>query len=332
MKNNTDTHLVSIIIPCYNSADWVGETITSCLQQTYRDIEVIVIDDGSTDYSLEVLASFYNQIYFETGPNRGANFARNRGMELASGQYLMFLDADDIIREDTIKVLVDALIQTNKEIALGNWCHLVQKEDGKWVPEFVRVAEILPQNDDLLAGWLNGWYVPPAAVMWLRDTVEKLGGWDNDLTANQDGDLMMRALINDAKVIRVRDGLSYYRQFHKRKTTSQTISITSLQSRKRVLDKVEKDLREVHKLDMYNVYLGKAYHGLGARSYKIAPQISDDCFSKAWQLAGRASYYGSQLHRLLCSIFGVRITLWLKEHIHSVGIKRQPQKRLVQKP
>lgn len=94
--------LVSIIIPCYNAERWVAEAIQSCLDQTYSPIEIIVIDDGSTDKSLEVIKSFGHKIRWETGPNQGGNVARNRGLELAKAEWLQYLDADDYLLPDKI--------------------------------------------------------------------------------------------------------------------------------------------------------------------------------------------------------------------------------------
>jgi glycosyltransferase involved in cell wall biosynthesis len=94
--------LVSIIIPCYNAEQYIAEAIQSALGQSYQRREVIVIDDGSTDRSLEVIKSFSRHIIWETGPNRGGCAARNRGSELAQGSFLQFLDADDILLEDAI--------------------------------------------------------------------------------------------------------------------------------------------------------------------------------------------------------------------------------------
>ncbi len=75
--------LVSILIPCYNAERWIGQAIESALGQTWPNKEVIVVDDGSTDGSLEVIKSFGDRIKWETGPNRGGNVARNRLLELS---------------------------------------------------------------------------------------------------------------------------------------------------------------------------------------------------------------------------------------------------------
>ncbi len=94
---------VSIIIPCYNAEKYVAEAIQSALDQTYPHCEVIVIDDGSTDGSLEVIKCFGDKIRWETGPNRGGCAARNRGLELAQGEWIQFLDADDLISAEKIE-------------------------------------------------------------------------------------------------------------------------------------------------------------------------------------------------------------------------------------
>src|ERR1700732_3161240 len=88
---------VSILIPCYNAERWVAQAIESALAQTWSEKEVIVMDDGSRDGSLEVIKSFGARIVWETGPNRGGNVARNRLLELARGEWLQYLDADDYL-------------------------------------------------------------------------------------------------------------------------------------------------------------------------------------------------------------------------------------------
>lgn len=95
--------MVSVVIPCYNSGAWVADCIQSALDQTWSDTEIIVIDDGSTDDSREVIASFGDRVRHEFGPNRGGAAARNRGLELARGEWVQFLDADDLLLPDCIE-------------------------------------------------------------------------------------------------------------------------------------------------------------------------------------------------------------------------------------
>jgi glycosyltransferase involved in cell wall biosynthesis len=103
------TALVSILIPCFNAETYIAAAVESALRQTHGNIEVIVYDDGSTDSSRERLIKFANdsRIRVESGPNLGGNAARNRLLALARGEYIQFLDADDILHEDKIKVQLD---------------------------------------------------------------------------------------------------------------------------------------------------------------------------------------------------------------------------------
>src|SRR5438270_10693715 len=95
--------LVSILIPCYNAERWVAQAIESALAQTWPIKEVIVVDDGSTDGSLDVIRSFGDRIQWETGPNQGGNAARNRLLDLARGEWLQYLDADDYLLPEKVE-------------------------------------------------------------------------------------------------------------------------------------------------------------------------------------------------------------------------------------
>src|SRR5215211_9350661 len=86
--------LVSVVIPCYNQAHFLGEAIESVLSQSYRNFEILVVDDGSTDNTSEV-ASRYERVRIVRQENRGLSGARNRGLREAKGEYVVFLDADD---------------------------------------------------------------------------------------------------------------------------------------------------------------------------------------------------------------------------------------------
>ena len=86
------TPFVSILIPCFNAERWIAQAIESALAQTWPHKEVIVVDDGSTDGSLEVIRRFDGRVRWESGPNRGGNVARNRLLELSNGEWLQYLE------------------------------------------------------------------------------------------------------------------------------------------------------------------------------------------------------------------------------------------------
>ncbi|MFD0047950.1 glycosyltransferase [Actinomycetes bacterium NPDC127524] len=111
-----ESPLISVIIPVYNVGKYISECLESVLNQTYKSIEMIVIDDGSTDQSLDIVKSFaekYSNIKVLTQCNSGQSVARNKGIECARGKYIYFLDSDDYILENTFETLIGVMEQKN---------------------------------------------------------------------------------------------------------------------------------------------------------------------------------------------------------------------------
>src|SRR5688572_9339592 len=128
-----NTPLVSIIIPCFNGKNFVGEAILSALSQNYSNKEVIVVDDGSTDGGLQEIRSFGNAIRWESGPNRGGCVARNRGIELAEGEFIQFLDADDALFSRKLEIQVPISVARPDGIVYCD--HIAIWEDSNHEPE-----------------------------------------------------------------------------------------------------------------------------------------------------------------------------------------------------
>lgn len=189
--------LVSIIIPCFNAADCVSEAIESALNQTYRNIEVIVIDDGSTDASLEKIAAYEGRIHFETGPNRGACAARNRGLELARGDLIQFLDADDLL--DSNKLERQALPALASRDTLV-FCDA--RTVGQFHPHHVRREAIRDSLIFMLRGGLQ-----TSAALHQRWWLEKVKGFRLDLPCAQERDLQLRIAAEGVKFKRLPETL-----------------------------------------------------------------------------------------------------------------------------
>jgi glycosyltransferase involved in cell wall biosynthesis len=182
--------LVSIIIPCYNAEAYVADAIESALAQTHRPVEVIVVDDGSTDRSLDVMRSFAGRICWMTGPNRGACAARNRGLEAARGDVLQFLDADDLMHPEKLERQLPVLLADEKCIA---FC---LQDVVSLNPE--RVPAV-PWNrrdacDDAVVFMLRG-DVQTAAAIHHRRAVTAVGGFREHLPGAQDRDFHLRLAL-----------------------------------------------------------------------------------------------------------------------------------------
>ena len=115
--------LVSVIIPTYNAASYIRQTVESALNQTYRNIELIIMNDGSKDNSEEIILQLQKEdsrIRYQYKPNSGVSDTRNKGIALANGEYLAFLDADDLWKPNNLEKKIAAIQQTRKKWVFSN--------------------------------------------------------------------------------------------------------------------------------------------------------------------------------------------------------------------
>lgn len=264
MKKKT---LVSVIIPCFNAEKWLAEAIDSCLQQTYPNIEIIVIDDGSTDNSLEILRSYQDKIIWQPLDHKGGNYARNRGFNLSRGEYIQYLDADDYILPEKIERQVQFLEETGADVVYGDWRYQRHLSDGSF---FLDKIEIPETQTDILASLLANWWVALSALLYKRTAVENSGGWDETLTAAQDRDFFISVVMNEAQVIYQPGCYSIYRRHGSAATVSTASKSRWIKNHYIVIDKSEKKLLQLNKLSMkYRQALAKSYFELARESLFI---------------------------------------------------------------
>ena len=194
------TPRVSIVIPCYNKRAYVAAAIESALAQTAR-CEVIVVDDGSTDGSFDEVRRFERRIILETGPNRGGSAARNRGLTLATGDYVQFLDADDLLPPDKISIQLAALADAPTDaMAFCPWS--LFRDDGTILPPGTRrYWRDYPEGLALLIDmWTFGGFFPPHAWLAPRALIDRAGHWDEALTGDDDGEFFGRLLVHAGQI------------------------------------------------------------------------------------------------------------------------------------
>ena len=204
--------LVSVIIPFHNAEKWIRETLESLLKQSYRNIELLLINDMSVDNSMDVVNSFHDErLRVYTQPRKGAAAARNYGLRESKGAYIKFWDADDLMNPKHIEKQYESIKNHPGYISSCKWArfrkHLdeaVFRPESVWQdmnsPNWVRKA--LEQREDMAASWL--WLIP-------REIMENSGGWDERLTLNDDFEFSMR-LLTHSKGVRFAGGaMTYYR-------------------------------------------------------------------------------------------------------------------------
>ena len=181
---------VSIITVCYNAVHTIEETLLSVQGQTYRDVEHIVIDGASTDSTLDVLKKHQSQIDILISENdKGIYDAMNKGVQLASGDVIGFLNADDMFaNQNVIKTMVDAFTAVQSDIVYGDLIYFKRTENQD---KRVRYFKCSPFKPGLFA---KGW-CPPHPTFYAKKAVyEHLGGFDLNLKMGNDIELMMRFL------------------------------------------------------------------------------------------------------------------------------------------
>ncbi len=182
---------VSIVIPNYNQARYVSDAINSVLAQTYSSYEILVVDDGSTDDSREVLAGFGVQIRYIWQENQGLAGARNTGIRAAQGEFLALLDADDIWLPDFLRTMV-SIADAYPEAAVIYCCAQGMAVGGQDLPQTFGgpvVASAHLYQSILRANWII-----PSTVLMRRSVIEAAGLFDQSLRSCEDWDLWLRLL------------------------------------------------------------------------------------------------------------------------------------------
>lgn len=196
----------SIIIPAYNSEKTIEKTLQSVLDQNYADIEIIVVNDGSTD-NTEGVVKKYDQVKYYHQKNAGVSFARNLGLEKSTGYYIQYLDADDLLAPNKIKIQVEAIERESADVAYGDWTKFSEDNNQYKELEFVKRSMIKRPEIELFT---NFW-VPLAGLLYTRKIVDKIGDWNTSLPIIQDARYALDAAIHGARFVYTEGNMAYYR-------------------------------------------------------------------------------------------------------------------------
>lgn len=205
--------LVSILIPVYNAEKWLGEAVHSTLAQTWPHREIIIVDDGSRDRSLEIARSFKPRgVKVFQQENSGASSARNKAFRQSRGEYIQYLDADDILAPGKIEVQVKRLeTEPPGTVASGAYGRFTRH---------IHEADFLPDPgwddyevplDWLLKAAQGQAMFPPMVWLTPRLIIENAGPWNENLTYNDDLEFFTRVLAKSGKIAFCPDAKSFYR-------------------------------------------------------------------------------------------------------------------------
>jgi glycosyltransferase involved in cell wall biosynthesis len=243
--------LISVVMPAHNASRFIRQSIESVLNQSYRHYEIIVVDDGSTDKTLDVLQSFGDRIRVLSQANGGPSSARNTGMKAAKGEFIWFLDSDDLLHPDAFAITTSHL-QANPSVGVvvGSWS--VIDSNGETLTDCIRAWSAGPAAPEILfRNMLIKTLFPPSVALFRSSWLEKTRGWDPTLWCAEDRDLWLRLLDAGCQFDFLPVLVSRYRQHD----ANATLNLT----------RVEEHLRR---------YLEKWFHGgeaLNSLHTKVKP-------------------------------------------------------------
>lgn len=309
---------VSVLIPLFNSNNFIAQTLKSAINQTWTNIEIIIVDDGSSDNSYQIAKSFESKkVKVFQQKNKGACAARNNAFEKSNGDLIQFLDADDLLSPKKLEEQIKLFKQFGNNIVTNcKWGRFTANyKDVKWEHQPIN------KNYDCSIDWLtDSWMGNGMAqtAVWLtpRRLIDKAGAWDESLEINQDGDFFARVLMHAQAIKFVPDVGVYYRSGHSHSITQYKPQsrakaeslLKSFQSYTQVLSiKDTPDLRKA----LGNNFLNYIY-----QFYSLYPDLSliaeksfkDLGFKKMWPVGGRKFKHLSKL-------IGIKNALYISKFI-----------------
>ena len=188
---------ISVVIPSYNSAKYIAECLDSVLNQSYADIEIICVDDCSSDQTYLILESYRQKhpsiTLFRNEKNLGAPYSRNRGLDSSRGNYILFLDADDVLLPGRIGHQVSLIRNSSRKIGFISGAYIRKHSNGE-------EEKKIPLSDSW-QGLLSAELGCTCSNLFLAEALKQVNGWKDGLQGSQESELMFRLLQNGAEVL-----------------------------------------------------------------------------------------------------------------------------------
>ena len=304
--------LVSIIIPVYNAEAYVSETIRSALDQTWVNKELIMVDDGSSDSSLLVIKGFEAEnVKIFSQANAGASVARNRGLIEARGDYIQFLDADDLISADKITSQIEGLGGSQDHLAVCSTIYFTDGDNISKLPlpeprEWYHTGSNDPVDfllklyagEEIMPGY--GGMIQPNAWLTPRKLIEKAGPWNAFKCPDDDGEFFCRVILASKGIKFSSKGINYYRQYNNGKSLSAQKSEEALKNVVLSIDLKYSYLKQRTTDPILDKIFARYYYWTGVTVYPKFRQLSKTCIRKAGQLGYSGEKYvgGPAGHKL----------------------------------
>jgi len=302
---------VSIIIPLYNNEHYVTQTIDSCLAQTHDNIEIIVIENGSTDKSYQVVKSIDDtrlRVFQILKPNAAA--ARNYGYHKATGTYIIFLDADDVMASNKIELQLKALSKKPKGwIASCAWAKFkINTKDAVISPQ--KVWAIQNPIDWCLQSWMGEGMMIPGCWLIPKPIIDKAGLWNEKLSLHDDGEFMCRVLLASQGNLFVENTAVYYRQ-QGNSLSRQHKSKKAAESALLVYKSYQQQILKFQDSKLTRRALARNFSRFVYEYYPAHAQLIKEAYREINELGVKPPLVGSPSFKLIQRIVGFKLAIGL---------------------
>lgn len=314
--------LVSVIIPLYNASSYIEATLDSVCQQTYTNLEILVVDDSSTDDGFKKVKAYSDsRIILLQQVNSGAAIARNTGLQQAKGDYIQFMDADDLLHPDKIKIQVEALHDKTAKIAVSNYIEFFDEENlyHKTVPKSQN--EFIFSSDKPVDFLLNLWgangnpnFIQTNSWLLPKSLIDKAGMWRAYRCPDDDGEFFARVILASSGVIYTEGAINYYRRFLTEGNLSNHKNAEAIQNTLLTLRLKQEYIEEFEKSQRVNRAFARQYLNFSVYNYIRNKKLSIEAYHRYKQLKTPLPLpkIGGKLIQTLAMVLGWKTALKLK--------------------
>lgn len=322
---NTDIHAtgqkVSIVLPIYNQGTMLSETFESLFAQTYRNLEIIAVDDGSKDNSVQVLKSFQDKrLIIKCQKNAGQAAAINRGLEMVSGAFVKIMDGDDVLNTSHIEDQMRALAGHPKKVASSRWTYFVEDPNtATFVDEITDrdynnsvdwIIDTLKDSRGMFGAWQ--WLIP-------KSLVDSAGIWNESLSLEADFEFTIRLLLASEGIRFAQDAKLFYRK-GVTSSMSRTKNLAFMESALVATESSVVRLVERSNSDYMRKLCADRFQRLAFGAYPKYPELANRAEGLAKQYGGSdVRLPGGIISKLLLTFLPWRAIRQLQEFVYSYG-------------
>jgi glycosyltransferase involved in cell wall biosynthesis len=315
------SQLVSIIISAFNAEKYIAATLDAVLQQTYPNLEVIVVNDGSTDNTLAIAESYKSRgvrvIYQD---KKGQDAALNLGYKHSKGEYIKFMDSDDLINPEMVELQVNAISTSSDHIAYGEWARFYHNNPSNANFESLDYWKNTDPIEFIIAR-PEGVMLQCGIILIPRNLIDKVGGWDERLVLYNDTEFFNRIILASKGVKFVKGARLYYR-------SGMSSSISAQKGRKYfestllAIDLIADQLLKKEDSIRIRTFIANLYQD---RYFQLFPLYPDLCIDYKNRLLeyphSTLKPQGGKIFKFLLFFLGWKITKVVQRYFYSLGYR-----------